>query len=261
MTCYVQLSGGLGNQLFEIAAGYGHCIRTGKTLQLSRTTNCKRGTYWDTFTHKCVPYISDPPGDSVNRWREPHFHYAPIKPDATALTGYFQSSKYFADVSGQVRDLFDPHPSVKEAMHTKYADLLVMKDKVVVLHIRRGDYVALPQYHCILTPEYYRRVVDEARVHIPNSHILVFSDDLSWCRTLDFLADGVTFVDEPSDVLSLHLMSQFHHYILSNSSFSWWAAWLGERATAVWAPNRWFGTRGPQDVQDIYESDWIRVPV
>jgi hypothetical protein len=264
MTCYVQLSGGLGNQLFEIAAGYAHCARTGKTLQLSRTTNCKRCTYWDTFTHKCAPYISDPPRTRVYQWREPYFHYAPINPAADAITGYFQSSKYFADVSSQIHALFEPDLITKEILKSKYADLLTpnMKARSIVLHIRRGDYVALPQYHCILTPDYYRRVVAEAHALIPNSHILVFSDDLDWCRTLDFLADGATtFVDEPSDFLSLHMMTQFRHYILSNSSFSWWAAWLGERAATVWAPNRWFGHRGPQDVQDIYEPDWIRVHI
>lgn len=263
MTCYVQLSGGLGNQLFEIAAGYAHCARTNKTLKLSRTTNCKRGTYWDTFTHKCAPYISDPPVGPINRWRERHFHHAPIHPNATAISGYFQSSKYFADVSSQIHALFEPTQTIKEAVQSKYANLLTpnMKERVIVLHIRRGDYVALPQYHCILTPDYYRRVVAKARDRIPDSHLLVFSDDLPWCRTLDFLTDGVTFVDEPSDFLSLHLMSQFRYYILSNSSFSWWAAWLGESATTVWAPNRWFGPSGPQDVQDIYEPGWIQVPV
>jgi hypothetical protein len=259
MACYVQLSGGLGNQLFEIAAAYAHCSRTGRHLQISRRTNCKRGTYWDTYTHKYAAFQADPPRESQHIWREPHFHYAPIPAAATQLSGYFQSSKYFADVSANIRALFDPPTDVKEAVH---ADLLTptMKEKGIVLHIRRGDYVALPQYHCILTPDYYRRVVTMAKERVPDGVVVVFSDDLNWCRSLEWL-QGAIFVDEPSDVRALYLMSQFRHYVLSNSSFSWWGAWLGEPAALVLAPNRWFGSAGPQDCQDIYEPSWIRVPV
>jgi hypothetical protein len=98
------------------------------------------------------------------------------------------------------------------------------------------------------------------RTFNPGIKLLVFSDDLPWCQSLDFL-EGATFVEEPDASAALHLMSQFRYYILSNSSFSWWGAWLGEKAVYVIAPDRWFGPTGPADFQDIYERTWDRLAV
>jgi hypothetical protein len=87
----------------------------------------------------------------------------------------------------------------------------------------------------------------------------VFSDDLEWCRSLNFL-QGASFVEEPDTVITLHLMTQFRRFIMSNSSFSWWAAWLAG-AEDVIVPNRWFGPSGPKDTQDIYEPNWVPLEI
>jgi len=244
--------GGLGNQMFQIAAAAAHCKRHGLRLTVaSNVDQAKHGVYWDSILSKCAPLRAPYAGQSM--WREQGFRYREIPKEARAIFGYFQSGRYFADCADEIRGLFD----MPETTLTKYAELLTTP--YTVIHIRRGDYVPLPEFHGILTQNYYRAATERMRELYPDTRFLVFSDDLPWARSLDFLADA-TFVDEPNAATALYLMSRFERYIISNSSFSWWAVWLGPPAKTVIAPDRWFGPKGPQDTQDVYEPSWIRMP-
>ena len=249
--------GGLGNQLFQIATGYAHARRHGYQLQLPPTTNCKRGTYWDTFYPACKQFRTHAP-NGAPRYSEQHFHYSQIPSTARNLIGYFQSSKYFAEYECEIRDLFVPSEAVRATMNHKWGHLLT--EPRIVVHIRRGDYVNLPEFHCILTPSYYVSTVNRMIAETGIDRVLVFSDDIEWCKTIGLPASSL-FVDEPDEAVSLHLMSQFQHYVISNSSFSWWAVWLGKKASLVYVPDEWFGTMGPTDIQDIYEPDWVKLPI
>lgn len=257
---YVKLAGGLGNQLFEIAAAYAHARRNGYTLKISHNTDNGHGrpTYFHSFLHSCKPYIGAP---AAPLYREPHFHYAPIPAAAQSLSGYFQCSRYFADVSGEVRALFDPSTAIKDAVAANYAALLTeeVKANSVIIHIRRGDYLrdTTHSYHGILSSVYYKNAMARFRT-ILGDHIkfYILSDDIKYCAAA---FPEATCIDESDDCLTLHLMSQFRHYIISNSTFSWWATWLGEPSVHVIAPDRWFGPKGPQDYQDVYEPEWIRI--
>lgn len=247
--CYIQLMGGLGNQLFQVAAAYAHSKRTGKTLKISqRILGRRQETYWASWFSKLKDAIST--RKSGITWQEPGFAYTPIPANAQVLQGYFQSSRYFQDCADDIRSLFhmDPVPG-------RHTAILAKKETATVLHIRRGDYIALPEIHGILTVDWYRG----ACTGLDPVDIIVFSDDLAWCRDLDFL-QGATFVDEPDEVVALHLMSQFRHFVISNSTFSWWAAWLAGAKDVV-VPDPWFGVAGPQDFHDIYEPTWKRLPV
>jgi hypothetical protein len=250
--------GGLGNQLFQVAAAYAHCKRTGKTLKISQRSQGATGykpVYWDSYLSELKTNISARKSGST--WNEPGFAYTPIPANAQVLQGYFQSSRYFADCTAEIRRLFHPGPATHVKMLKKHGALLVAKPMATVLHIRRGDYLAEPQKFGILTEDWYRLASKETNA----KDLVVFSDDLVWCRGLDFLK-GATFVDEPDEVVALHLMTQFRRFILSNSSFSWWAAWLaGSAPEDVMVPDRWFGPAGPQDFKDVYEPMWRKVAV
>jgi hypothetical protein len=251
----VYLQGGLGNQLFQVAAGYAHSRRTKIPLQV-RCISAGHGTYWQTYLRWVPQGVSSGP-----IWKEPYFHYEPIPSEARQLVGYFQSSRYFSDYAEEIRGLLRPGPVLEEYVTTKYGHLI--GGLYAVLHVRRGDYFKdskTQAYHGVLTEDYYRRATQQMRTFNPGIKLLVFSDDLPWCQSLDFL-EGATFVEEPDASAALHLMSQFRYYILSNSSFSWWGAWLGEKAVYVIAPDRWFGPTGPADYQDIYERTWDRLAV
>ena len=248
--CFVQLMGGLGNQMFQIAAAYAHSKRTGRILKISqRTIGGRQDTYWTSWFSKLTDAISA--RKSGVTWKEPGFSYTPIPAAAAVLSGYFQSSLYFQDYADDIRSLFCMKPAPGQ-----HIAILAKKETATVLHIRRGDYVPLPRLHGILTAEWYRG----ACMGRDPADIVVFSDDLAWCKELDFLK-GATFVDEPDAAMALYLMSQFHRFILSNSSFSWWAAWLAGPDADVVVPERWFGPAGPQDFADVYEPTWKRLSV
>lgn len=259
--CYVQLIGGLCNQLFQVAAGYAHCRRNNLQLCISKTTEY-RPVYWDTWLYRFLGHTSEPITNGPV-WREIVFHYTPITSNSRYLYGFFQSSKYFSDVIDEIRSLFTIPDSIKYNIKQLYSNILTeeFQKNAIVIHVRRGDYLHGGNLikHGILTEKYYDDAVAKIRSLNPTGPLLVFSDDLPWCRTQPYFS-GAQFIDEPHDVKALWLMSQFCDYIMSNSTFSWWAVWLGSRWRHVIAPDRWFGSTGPQDYQDIYETDWIRIP-
>lgn len=259
---YVHLMGGLGNQLFQIAAGVSYSMRTGRRLVISSETEGGRPTYWNSFLENCAKYIG--PKAAKKIWNEPHFHYREIPNGVDGLNGYFQSSRYFTDVAPTIRELFTPSMLIQDTVRDRYAHLLTeeFREHGVVVHVRRGDYI-LPNkipFHFVTTPQYFERACSQMKERDPLAKFLVFSEDLAWCRTQPYFNDAI-FVNEPDECIALHLMSHYRNYIISNSSFSWWATWLNTPATTVFAPNRWFGRIGPQDWQDIYEPEWIRLPV
>ena len=260
---FVRLIGGLGNQLFQIAAAFAHARRRGQTLTLSSDVDGGRGrpNYYTTFLHQCAQFIGGPSRDGPS-YHEPHFHYAEIPRGVTAIHGYYQSSRYFREFRDEVSALFDPHPVIKGVVEAKYASYFAEKATTVIVHVRRGDYMQKDKiaFHGILTPAYYRAAMALCRERLgSDTKFLVLSDDIEYCRATYGSDEGVTCVNEPNEAVALHFMSQFQNYILSNSSFSWWASYLGQTATLVVAPDRWFGPAGPQDVQDIYEDGWIRL--
>jgi len=263
MACFIKLSGQLCNHMFQIAAAYAHCRKHGG-LALRLYGDITPEIYWKTYLHQCADWQGGACGGPV--WREPCFSYMAIPSAARNLVGHFQSSKYFSDVSGEIRALFTlPEPLRAVSAH-KHAALLTpqLLDRAVVLHIRRGDYMNRwhIKKHGILGAPYYQHALTAARKALGEDvPVLVFSDDMDWCRAQPWLA-GAIFIEEPNGPISLWLMSQFRNYIISNSTFSWWAVFLGAPTKGyVWAPDRWFGETGPFDWEDIYEPSWVRLPI
>ena len=253
--------GGLGNQLFQAAVGYAYSKKYDRKLTLCNTSigGHRKDVYYSTVMYNLQQFIGEHKDGII--WRESGFSYKEIPSDKDILYGYFQSSKYFNDVSGEIRTLFDPNPVVKNVVSQKYADLLASPEAKVVVHVRRTDFLVggNQPIHAVTTNNYYKDAIIRIKQKVVNPEFIVFSDDLSWCREQEFFS-GATFVDETTDYLALHLMSQFKYYIIPNSTFAWWAVWLGTPAETVIVPDRWFGPNGPQDYHDIYEPDWIRIP-
>jgi hypothetical protein len=132
----------------------------------------------------------------------------------------------------------------------------------VCLHVRRTDY-ALTSYHGVCSSDYYRDGVKLITDKVGPVRVFVFSDDLAWCRANIALAAEVRLVEQehagPQSEHHLNLMTRCKHFIISNSSFAWWAAWLS-RATGkvVVAPRVWFA--GPQDpMDDLIPKGWHRL--
>ena len=175
----------------------------------------------------------------------------------TALfDGYWQSEKYFSPVADKVRDAFRFREEKISEKNKELAKSLRGLETVSV-HIRRGDYLQLTEYHGLCTESYYRDAMDYIRAHNPNATFVFFSDDIPWVKA-NIMDDSAVYVDwnvEKDSWQDMYLMSQCKHNIIANSSFSWWGAWLnGNPDKSVVAPKQWFRV-SPN--YDILPNNWI----
>ena len=251
----VHLMGGLGNQLFQIAAAYAYARRHGCELVFLKTWQSPqdRLPIWDTYLDSTNWNFVDST-ENFSLLSEKGFSFSELPPGSfkVKLFGYFQSSRYFYECANEIRERLQ--------IPKMYLELYPIPRNhtysYIGAHVRRGDYVTKSEYHLSCTKKYYT----SARQIIGQLPVYWITDDPDWVReNLEVLGDKVFSGDTIQDFTRL---SQFKHLILSNSSFSWWAAWLnplGHADRTICCPNRWFGPKGPQDYQDVYEVGWIQV--
>ena len=251
-----KLKGGLGNQLFQISAAHALALKNNDIsgFNLNGCYTPLQGNPSTKYKNNILSKINDISEiNSSNVYVEPTFSHNEIPySNNLVLDGYFQSEKYFKEHKNEIIDLF----------HFSYDDRKTVRDfliwwgvtdkPITSVHIRRGDYLSNPDFHPVCELEYYTKAMKE----IGDSYFIFISDDMDWVeknfRGKNFVHS--TFNDE---ILDLTLMTECDHNIISNSSFSWWGAYLNRNPNKkVIAPKKWFGPKGPQDTQDIIPSDW-----
>jgi hypothetical protein len=177
------------------------------------------------------------------------------------LQGYFQSEKYFQPIADTIRRDFrlDGPPGAVATLGRRVAD-----SPSVCVNVRRADFVTLPQSgHGFVGLEYYRRAISVIQEQAKDAEYFVFSDDLAWCANelMPLMPRPATLVghEYAGSKFSqyLWLMCQCQFFVIPNSSFAWWAAWLSQRhGKVVVAPKQWFSVeRG--DTSDIIPSNWV----
>lgn len=162
------------------------------------------------------------------------------------VSGYWQGWRYFQGYEGAVREAFT-FPRVPERWQVLPHD---RSRPWVAVHVRRGDYVSDPvarAVHLVCDASWYRAAWQRMQQQVPDALPVVFSDDPGWARGHLELGPDAHFV--PGDAerpawADLAQMSQCRHFVMSNSSYSWWAAWLGHSEQArVIAPAQWLRGR------------------
>ncbi len=293
-----RLIGGLGNQMFQYAAGRALALRRAAVLKLDVTgfaavgAHTKRRYELDALSirgsaasaaelaqfgrtdkprsprlDRVLDWlrIGQPHGDG-RIYREPHFHYDPMVAELPApvyLDGYWQSEKYFSDIAGLLRQEF----AAKAPPDRENESLGVRIDaaNAVSLHVRRGDYISNPttnRFHGVCPPDYYQRAVDFISGRAGALHLFVFSDDQEWtCANMRFTVP-TTFVGvNPPDCgyRDMQLMARCRHHITANSSFSWWGAWLNPSTEKiVVVPKHWF-CASSNDARDLIPPNWVQL--
>lgn len=265
-----KIRGGLGNQLFEYAAG--RCLadmhNTSLLLDASWYKSGRRPFWLDQFrinadiSRDDHSQAEDGIGFNQQHWC---FYTGFLKyPGYRFLSGWWQSERFFAPAADIIRnDLAFSNPELQNearSWHRRFRAEL--NDPVVALHVRRQDYVRLSaQGHFSLPNQHYYRA---AMAECPqNSVFLLFSDDLPWCRE-NMNYPGVAFCDIKDTLLSFAVMQLCDHFIIANSTFSWWAAWLGEKpSTKVISPRSedWFGPNHGKknETGHIIPPRWIQL--
>jgi hypothetical protein len=243
---------GLGNQMFCIAATvslaeYNNDIAVFPQIQqegsLPYLDNLLSKLPTNNYDQSFIQYV----------YNEEDIHtFKPIPyTEGLVINGYWQSHKYFENNRDLILELFSPSQKHKDYIEAKYT----FDNPTVSIHVRRGDYVNLPEHHPLCSLDYYDKSLNILKDKEYN--YLVFSDDLEWCR-LNF-PSSYTFVDE-EDYISLYMMSMCDHNIIANSTFSWWGAWLNTNEDKkVIYPKQWFGPMYSGSIADRIPEDWIQI--
>lgn len=282
----VRLQGGLGNQLFQYAAGKALATLTTSQLKLERITSLgkkgHRNLELDNFNidyqlatrkelKKFVPFPSfyrhrpsffSKLNPLIYREREFSFDsnffnlHGPVY-----LDGYWQSPKYFAGI----QDTLEKEIEIK---HDRIAQVEYLAQEFrnkpsVSVHIRRGDFTnpKLLAYHGVLGKEYYENAIQRISRQVPDATFFYFSDDITWVKENLSLPKSSVLVSSitRSSIEDFYLMSCCHHNIIANSSYSWWAAWLNKnREKIVIAPKNWFAV-ADINTSDLIPGNWIRI--
>ncbi len=175
--------------------------------------------------------------------------------------GYFQSWRYVESIL----QIFPPSDKILKKPSEWFQNLssLALRDKPIIIHVRRGDYKKLSGTYGLLSREYYASALNTVRGYLPKNPIWVFSDDLNEAKEIlhSVLPIDANWIDPPQGtdpVESLILMSFGAGNIIGNSTFSWWGAMLNRHSVVTVGPKKWF--RGMSDPIDLYPKSWILVP-
>lgn len=267
----VNIIGGLGNQMFQLAGGYAYSKKYNGVLKILRNKRESDGRplYWDSILSKFNKYLVDKLPSELINWNETaatEYSIIPsLSPKGIFLNGYLQSPLYFGDeeTQNEIKQLFKPTNDFFDIVYKKYKYLIDNKERIVVVHARRTDYLRdqdTINFHGPLTVEYYKESIKQVSRHISNPIFLLVSDDSSfWISILQDIPELNEFdmyiLEGENEINTLILLQQFNYFIIANSTFSWWAAWLAD-AKIVYAPSKWFGPTGPKNYKDIYISNW-----
>jgi hypothetical protein len=273
----VRLTGGLGNQLFGLAAGLSQARRLGCRLVLDARNYGQREIRSFELGHLGYEVIWPLPAEqnlgqklirrsldptrNLTVFKEAGFNFDDsinqIKP-GSLLLGYFQSFKYFVDIECELERLLQD-----AAINIDDSRYPTLESDVVTMHVRRGDYLdeKTISFHGLATTNYFNRSLGFLNSKFKRATVNVFTDspghlDLAMFRT-EF---ELNLVDDKllSSIEALNVMSRANAFIMSNSSFSWWAAWLMSRRndrSEVIAPRPWFASGA--SAHDLLKPDWI----
>lgn len=179
--------------------------------------------------------------------------------DDVYLSGYWQSEKFFINISDEICELYS---FLKRNNVSRY-DEQILSSESVSIHVRRGDYVNNSLHGNVCSMDYYSRAVEYMLNKLNEPRFFVFSDDISWCKD-NLQVDNVTYIDENKgeySYLDMRLMSVCKHNIIANSSFSWWGAYLNSyKEKIVISPDRWF-SNVCIGTGDLIPNNWIKIPV
>lgn len=235
--------GRLGNQMFQIASTIGLATRHGYKYGFP---------YWMNYDHMerfgsnedCdiqsyfvnpLPLVDEKAyTDYFIHWGYHNYHGLQ---DNLNLTGHMQSEKYFDHCKDLIRHYFEMKPLTD----------IEIPAGAIAIHVRRGDYD--DNYHPTQKLDYYQKALSL----LPAAPVYVFSDDP---KEAERMFPDATVFRYNHYMLDFQLMTKCTHFILSNSTYCWWAWWLADHGQCI-APRKWFGDHVGLETRDIYTSEMI----
>ncbi len=257
---YIDLNGRLGNNLFQIATA----ASLAKLNNSDFVAVClDRYSYWSLPKHieqfkntifKNVKIIYTEP-DNYIEYNEKGYTYSKIEyQNNIYLKGWFQSEKYFDNET--VLEIFKIPEDIKDYIMKKYG-YIFDSGPINSIHVRRGDYTKVPHEFITCSISYYQRAI---KLLGKDQRYLVVSDDIDWCKE-NFKGDNFIFIENEEALTDLYLQSLCTNNIISNSTFSWWGAWLNpNKDKKVICPKKWFGIKfRKNNIKDLIPESWIKL--
>lgn len=287
-TVVVGLSGGLGNQLFQFAAGRALSLKLGASLVLDAAWFCGRSDRIYALEPFCIEaqihrsigflpnWVNRLESRLARRWankrfgipiyREPHFQFDndfSIINQSVYLEGFWQSERYFLGFSEIIRNELTLKVELPTAFDSVSKNIECTDS--ICLHVRRGDYVTNPianLTHGLCSTEYIYEGIKTISTGLNNPHCFIFSDDPLWAKQNLKINLPSTIVDiaKPQEAhFDLVMMARCKYFVIANSSLSWWGAWLSSfPLKRVVAPKIWFANSEKNTI-DLIPSSWVRL--
>lgn len=252
----------LGNQLFIVAANISLAMDNDARAIfpefLSRRDCDIHENYKNVFWRLD---ISKPDCEISFNYSEPTLLYSPIPYVPNMETnGWFASEKYFKHHKNEILALLEPHPNIIDYLEGKYPDIFEHPNTVAI-HVRayflESNYAA--KNFISYKKDYFEKAMS---LFSDDSLFVVFSDKIDWCKE-EFAnlknIQNIRFIENEKNYHDLFLMSMCKHNIISNSTFSWWGAYLNNNPDKiVIAPPKWFCPESSfQDIPDLFPEEWF----
>lgn len=261
--------GGLGNQMFQVAAAMIYNLEEGKTVVLPREQKHIHRVHPHTYEESIFQGFH-----VLNNSLDEHSIHALLQKGFTLYPGEpgFEKWEPLKKEGNIILHGYFQHYSLIE----KHKDFITKRflenlhnyrqtgnAKQIAIHVRRGDYLKFPDVFPILDCSYYTRAIDEVEKRVPGlKYYKIFSEDLEWCRDQDIFQslENVEFVEEKDEIKTLcQMIACEGGFICANSSFSWWGAFLGafQKEGPCIAPAAWCkGFTG-----ELLPTTWIQIPI
>lgn len=292
----VNIKDGLGNQMFQYATGYATALRLNTEVACdSRSLNeklvnpppnyVKREFSLDIFgiypsklnffemlitfqffkkysyrflLSKILDKIS--PFNFLERSRKTDKRILNSKSKIMYIDGYWQTENYFKDFREKIIQLFNFDELINDKMNIEFIKKINFNNDVCV-NIRRTDHLLSDDLN-VVTWNYYKKSIEYFLNKEKSRKFYIFSDDIKWCQkefkdNKNFEIVNHSFAGTKFKNY-LYLMSQFKNFIIPNSTFAWWGAWLSKKNKIVVAPKKWSGIV-PEENIDTALNDWIRI--
>lgn len=274
----VMIDGGLGSQMWQYGLGRGARLASGLPVSYDLSWYARGAKDINGVDNRSYELTSIFPGlpfqeaqETISRAYRKYFNAYPgtrfhYEEDILSskspryLGGYYINAKYIDRQGDALRELFRFDPGFSEQNRLTHSRI-VSAPYPVAVHVRRGDYVG--SVHDVTTPGYFhsaiRHIADKLAPE--KATFFVFSNGMEWCKeTLAGLDEDFVFVEENDNdrgARDMYLMSCCSHFIISNSSFSWWAAWLGmTHDKIVVMPDKWLACEKGTDRLAMRAEGW-----
>jgi hypothetical protein len=261
------LRGGLGNQLFQIAATYSFALKNKYKPVFQDVYHVgDRVTYYENLLKNLKKYKGYTQGPWYTENDQFEFVDIPNHNTNMVISGFFQSEKFFKYHEKEIRKLFSLPENLKMFVLNKKEEYNTKDSVTVGIHIRRTDYLLIQGHHPVQTKEYFdhgKKYIEEKLGFRPT--YLYFSDDKQWVKENFELSENDKIVEFDHDYEEFALLRSCDHFIISNSTFGWWGAWLSENKNdtsflkIVVVPQKWFGPKNNKTEEHIFCPEWIKL--